>query len=201
MASPRSTIRPRPPHAWQRVLYYANGTPTADNWTAFLLGTRHLVPIRETFGIKTLDELRAVLDPFRHVLGNLVSSSIPYVEQSVILDVINERAKGVLHEWTWLRGSGRVFPQIRTQTLSFEESLYAQLAMALTVAPFTHVKQCRVCRRFFYEPRRRVARFCHAKCREDDAKQRVARYRAAHPEKYREYQRRLMARRRREGTA
>jgi hypothetical protein len=87
--------------------------------------------------------------------------------------------------------------------LTLERSLYAQLATAMTVAPFTVIKQCgrEGCGRFFYKLRRRLLHFCSSSCSARAAKDRTLRYRDAHPEAYREYQRRLMAKRRREGKA
>ena len=71
---------------------------------------------------------------------------------------------------------------------------------AMTVEPFTSIKQCQACGRFFYEPRRKAARLCSAACRTKEARARTARYRAEHKEEYRAYQRKLMAKRRSEGT-
>jgi hypothetical protein len=191
----------RPPYAWESVLHYANAHATAKNWVSVLLRRRGELPIQPTYGFSSVDEVLPVLERFRGLLGSLVATSPEEAERSMILDVINERAQGILHGWTWYRGSGRVFPQIRTKDDSFEQSLYAQLAVAMTVETFTAIKQCKVCQRFFYAPRQRTAALCSNRCRAKDAKIRAARYREEHQDEYRAYQRQLMARRRRKGTA
>jgi len=199
---PKPDLRPkRPPYAWQRVLSFANATPTPTNWVSILLGVRKPVPIRETYGISSAEELRLILHRFRDLLSDLVSSSVPAAKHSGILNTINARAAGVLERWTWVRGTGRVFPQIRTQDNSFEQGLYAQLAIAMSVESFRSIKRCPVCQRFFYAPEQGWAGACSARCRTKALKLRVARYREGHQEEYRAYQRRLMAKRRQEGTA
>ncbi len=190
----------RPPYAWERVLYFANASPTANNWVAVLLQSRTAVPIQRTYGFDSLDDLRPVLDGFRGLLSSLVATSIEEAERSNILDLINKRAAGILRGWTWYRGTGRVFPQIRTLDDSFEQSLYAQLAVAMTAESFTSIKQCKACQRFFYKPRQRTAALCSNRCRAKHAKVRAARYRETHRDEYREYQRGLMRRRRRRST-
>lgn len=191
----------RPPFAWASVLHYANAFVTAENWVAVLLRTRGAAPHGQTYGFHSADEVRPILDEFRDLLGNLLTYSPKEAECSMILEIINERAEGTFYGWTWNLGTGRVFPQIRTKDESFKQYLYAQLATAMTVEAYTSIKRCRVCQRFFYEPRRSTTELCSARCRTADAKSRAARYRADHQEEYREYQRRLMAKRRREGTA
>jgi hypothetical protein len=186
------------------VLHFANARPTEANWQAVLLKPYGMKPMPGVpiFGFTSLEQVDPVLVEFRQVFEQLVNaSSIEAVERSDILDVINARAQGVLKKWTWLQGSARVFPRIETKNDSLEESLYAQLATAMTVEAFTCIKQCRHCGRFFYEPRRSIARFCSARCRARDARQRAERYRKEHQDEYREYQRTLMARRRREKKA
>jgi hypothetical protein len=151
------------------------------------------------FGFTSLAEVEPILAEFRRVLARLANAgSIVDAERSDILDVLNARARGVFKRWRWARGTGRAFSDIVTKNESFEESLYAQLGMALTLEPFTTIKQCRQCEQFFYEPRRSRARFCSAPCRVLNAKMRAGRYRQAHPDEYRDYQRRLMAKRRQE---
>lgn len=201
MPSRSKTTRQFPPYAWKRVLHFANATPTSKNWVAFLLGSRKPVPIRQTYGFSSIEELQPVLARFRETLGTLVASSVEQAENSMILDVINERARGILTGWTWLRGTGRVFPQIRTENDLFEESLYAQLALALSAESFASIQRCGACHRFVYVPQRRAAVFCSTRCRAMAGKLRATRYREEHREKYRAYQRQLMAKRRREGTA
>jgi hypothetical protein len=194
----------RAPFAWAPLLYFANAHPTATNWEAVLLEPYggEPRPGLPTFGFTSLEQVEPILVEFRRVFGQLATApSIEAVERSDILDAINARAQGVLKKWTWLQGTAKVFPRIETKNDSFEESLYAQLATAMTVEAFTSIKQCRQCERFFYEPRRSIARFCSARCRVRDAKQRAERYRLEHQDEYREYQRRLMAKRRREKKA
>src|SRR5262245_5806720 len=203
---PKSTqrTRSRAPFAWAPVLHFANARLTEANWHAVLLKPYGMKPMPgvAVFGLTSLEQVEPVLAEFQRVFGELVNApSIEAVERSDILDVINARAQGVLKKWSWLQGAARVFPRIETKNGSFEESLYAQLATAMTVEPFTSIKQCRQCKRFFYEPRRSIARFCSARCRERDARQRAEQYRSEHRDEYREYQRRLMARRRREKKA
>jgi hypothetical protein len=189
------------PFAWAPVIALANARPTAKSRAAVLLkfygvSTRPGMP---AFEFASVEEVDPVLAEFRRVLGQLANApSVEAVELSDILDVINARAQGVLKKWTWVHGAARLFPRIETKNNSFEESLYAQLATAMTVETFTSIKQCRECERFFYEPRRSIARFCSAGCRARDARQRAERYREGHQDEYREYQRRLMAKRRRE---
>jgi hypothetical protein len=160
------------------------------------------MPGVRTFDFTSLEQVEPILEEFQRVLTQLTNApSIEAVELSDILHVINARAQAVLKRWTWARGTGRPFPQITTKNSSFEESLYAQLLSAMQVEAFTSIKQCRRCERFFYEPRRSIARFCSARCRARDARLRAERYRKEHPDAYREYQRRLMAKRRREKKA
>jgi hypothetical protein len=200
MPTDRTRLK-RPPYSWDRVLWFANAIPNPTNWVSILLGRRKPVPIRQTFGISSVDELRPILDRFRDLLADLVSSSVAAAEHSGIINTINGRAAGVLDRWIWVRGTGRVFPSIRTADDSFEQGLYAQLAMAMSVESFRSIKQCPVCQRFFYAPEQRRTAVCSARCRTKAQKLRVTRYREGHQEEYRAYQRRLMAKRRREGTA
>jgi hypothetical protein len=200
MSTHRKTTK-RPPYGWERVLHYANASPTPKNWVSVLLRTRGGMASRRTYEFGSVDELLPVLERFRSVLSTLVAASPDEAAGSMILDVINERAQGTLDGWTWYGGTGRVFPKIRPKDDSFEQSLYAQLAVAMTAESFTSIKQCKVCQRFFYQPRRRAAALCSAKCRAGDAKSRAAHYREEHRDEYRAYQRRLMAKRRREGSA
>jgi hypothetical protein len=154
------------------------------------------------FEFTSVEELDPVVAEFRRVLGRLANApSVEAVELSDILPIINSRARGVLKKWTWEQGTARVFPRIETENNSFEETLYAELATAMTGVPFTTIKQCRQCKRFFYEPRRSTARLCSAPCRALDARARAERYREEHKDEYRAYQRRLMAKRRRENKA
>jgi len=201
--SPQRT-KSRAPFAWAPLLHFANARLTEANWQAVLLKPYGMQPMAgvAVFGFTSLEQVEPVVADFRRVFGQLVNApSIEAVERSDILDLINARAQGVLKKWTWLQGAAKVFPRIETKNDSFEESLYAQLATAMTVEAFTSIKQCRQCERFFYEPRRSIARFCSAPCRALDAKQRAERYRIEHQDEYREYQRRLMAKRRREKKA
>jgi hypothetical protein len=183
------------------VLHFANARPTEANWRDVLLkpyGMRPMPGVR-TFDFTSSEQVEPILGEFRRVFGQLVNApSIEAVELSDILHVIDTRAQAILKRWTWARGTGRPFPEIATKNGSFEESLYAQLLIAMQVEAFTSIKQCRQCERFFYEPRRSTARFCSARCRARDARQRAERYRREHQDEYREYQRRLMAKRRRE---
>jgi hypothetical protein len=156
-------------------------------------------PDLPVFGFTSLAEVEPILAEFRRFLARLTNAaSVEDAERSDILDVVNARAQGVFKRWTWARGTGRVFPQITTKNSSFEESLYAQLATAITIESFTTIKQCRQCKDFFYEPRRSRARLCSGTCRARDARARAQRYREQHPDEYRDYQRELMAKRRRE---
>jgi hypothetical protein len=203
---PKSTqrTRSRAPFAWAFVLALANMQPTERSRHAALLKFYGIdaQPGMPAFEFTSVEELDPVVAEFRRVLGRLANApSVEAIELSDILDVINERAQGVLKKWTWVQGGARVFPRIETQHHTFEESLYAELLMAMQVEAFTSIKQCRQCERFFYEPRRSTARFCSARCRARDARQRAGRYRQEHQEEYREYQRRLMAKRRREKKA
>lgn len=204
MATRNRQTRNRAPFAWAPVLHFANARPTATSWEAVLLKPYGVKPMpgRPTFGFTSREQIEPILGEFRRVVGQLVNApSVEAAELSDILDIINARAQGVLKKWTWVHGAARVFPRIETRNDSFEESLYAQLATAMTVEPFTTIKQCRQCERFFYEPRRSTARLCSARCRARDDRQRAERYREEHKDEYREYQRRLMAKRRREDKA
>jgi hypothetical protein len=196
--------RSRTPFAWAFVLALANMQPTARSRHSALrkLYGINAQPGMPAFEFTSVEEIDPVLAEFRRVLRQLTNArSIEAVELSDTLDIINARARGVLKKWTWVRGAARVFPRIETEHNSFEESLYAQLATAMTVEAFTSIKQCGQCERFFYDPRRSVARLCSARCRERDARQRAERYRKEHLDEYREYQRRLMAKRRLEKKA
>jgi hypothetical protein len=200
---PRRTAS-RAPFAWAIPLHFANAKLTAKNWEAVLLKPLGMRPTPglPPFGFTSLEQVEPILVEFRRVFGQLVNApSVEAVELSDILAIINSRAQGVLKKWTWVQRTGRVFPRIETKNNSFEEGLYAQLATAMTGEPFTVVKQCRQCERFFYEPRRSTARLCSAPCRARDARARAERYREEHKDEYREYQRRLMAKRRREEKA
>lgn len=203
---PRTTQQAgsRTPFAWAPVLHFANARPTAKNWEQVLLKPSGMSPMpgRPTFGFTSHEQVDPILMEFRRVVGQLVNApSVEAVELSDTLDIINSRAQGVLKKWSWVRGAGRVFPRIETRSDSFEELLYALLLTAMSLEPFTTIKQCRECERFFYEPRRSMARLCSARCRAQDAKQRAERYRNEHRDEYREYQRKLMAQRRREDKA
>jgi hypothetical protein len=187
-----------PPFAWRRVLHFANAHPTAKNWTAILLQRRGRPgPNAQVFGLKGADEVAPILAEFRRVLSRLVAYRTPRAaEFSDILTLINERARLRSDGWLWERGTGRTFHRIETATSSFEESLYAQLGLALMVESFLSVTECRRCGRFFYVGRRRNTRLCSPRCRVLDARARAARHRSQNPDKYREQQRRLMAARR-----
>jgi hypothetical protein len=204
MSPPRKRSKPRPPHAWRRVFYFANGKPSPKDWRQFLLELPANAPVPEipTFGVQSYEELHQTLGAFKAFLGRLVHyPTIRAAEGSDFHRVLNERARGKLKGWIWARGTGRLFMRVETEDLTFEESLYAQLAMALTVESFSKFRQCENCERFFYEPKQRKVRLCSESCREAAALARAAHYRETHKEAYREYQRQLMARRRREGRA
>jgi len=196
MPRPKPLTR-RAPYAWDLVLHFANAEVTEKNWAAVLLRSQRAKPVQPTYGFDTADEVRPVLENFRALLASLVVLSPKDAERSDILEMINDRARAVLHRWIWYRGTGRVVPEIRTRDDSFEQSLYAQLALAMTVEPFTSIKQCRVCARFFYQPTRSAAPLCSSRCRTKDVRIRAAQYRMEHQDQYREYQRQLMATRRR----
>ena len=192
----------RPPYAWGQVLRYVNARPSESNWRQYLAGVPvgQAVPAGPVYGFGSLAELEPVLAEFRDFLSRLVSfPTIRAAEHSDVKSIINERASGRFKGWLWVRGTGRLFARIEPDQLSFEQSLYAQLAVAMTVQPFTVIKRCKNCERFFYEPIRKRARLCSRSCREAEAAARVQRYRLAHPERYREYQRKLMKQRRRRG--
>ena len=192
------------PDVWRQTLHFANARVTPDNWRSVLLKLQGIQPMpdKPLFGFRTVAELEPVLVEFRAVLGRLACfDSVDAAQGSDLLQLLNARAKGVLKKWIWDRGTGRVFPYFDTENQSFEEALYASLLVAMSVEPFTNVKQCRECARFFYEPHRVVAALCSANCRTRAARTRVERYRREHADQYREYQRGLMAKRRRQGTA
>ena len=198
------TAAARPPFAWAPVLHFANAGPTDQTWPSVLLKFQGIRPGpgEKVFGLTSLAEVEPILHEFRALLARLVNTPPGNeIAFSDILSIISARARGTLKGWAPVRGTGRAFPRITTQNDSFEESLYAQLATAMTVEPYTTIKQCSQCQRFFYEPRRRIARLCSARCRARDAKTRAGRYRETHQDAYRAYQRELMAKRRREGKA
>jgi hypothetical protein len=212
MATRTTRSNRRPPDAWSQVLYYANGRPTADTWRQFLLQAPPLpfdlppgaqLP-DQVEGLRSYDEADEILREYRSFLSRLVHfPTIRAAEASDVRAELNERAHGQFKEWLWAEGTGRLFPRIAPAGLTFERSLYAQLATAMTVAPFTVIKQCgrEGCGRFFYRLGRRLLRFCSRSCSASAAKARTLKYREAHPDDYREYQRQLMAKRRREGKA
>jgi hypothetical protein len=212
MATRTTRSNRRPPDAWGYVLYYANGRPTPDTWRRFLLQAPPL-PLElppgarlpdQVAGLRSCDELEEILRGFRGFLSRLAHfPTIRAAEASDVRTELNERAQGRFKEWLWAQGTGRLFPRIEPAGLTLERSLYAQLATAMTVAPFTVIKQCgrEGCGRFFYRLGRRLLRFCSRSCSASAAKARTLKYRETHPDKYREYQRQLMAKRRREGKA
>ncbi len=213
MPTRRTRSKRHPPDAWKTVLYFVNGGPSPDTWKEFLLAAPPApiklapgvaIPDGPLEGLRSFDELEAILREFRDYLSRLVRfPTVRAAEASEVRATLNQRAQGEFKGWQWARGTGRLFARIEPADLSREQSLYAQLATAMTVESFTVIKQCgrRECGRFFYEPKRRKVRYCSAACGEADAKARTLRYREEHQDEYREYQRRLMAKRRREGKA
>jgi hypothetical protein len=186
------------------VLHYANGRPTEATWRQFLLEQPATSPAPDStiFGIASFDQLVPILIAFRDLLARLVRCpTVRAAESSDVRAAINERARPSFLGWSWVRGTGRLFARLETEDLTFEQSLYAQLGVAMQEAAFTVIKQCGSCERFFYEPRRKKARYCSVSCRDAAAHARVRRYREADPNRYRDYQRRLMAQRRREGKS
>jgi hypothetical protein len=186
------------------VLHYANGRPTESTWRQFLLVQSATSPVPDSpiFGIASLAQLLPILIAFRDLLARLVRyPTVRAAESSDVRATINERACPRFLGWSWVRGTGRLFARLETEDLTFEQSLYAQLGVAMQEEAFTVLKQCGSCDRFFYEPRRQKVRYCSVSCRDAAALARVQRYREADPNRYRDYQRRLMAQRRREGTS
>jgi hypothetical protein len=191
------------PFAWRQLLHYANGRPTAATWRQFLLRRSITQPVPDdvTLGL-SFAELEPVLAEFRSLLDRLLSfRTVRQAEASDVMLLINQRAQGQFRGWIWLKGTGKLFPRVEPKDRTVEQTLYAQLALALTVEPFTAFKRCKQCGRFFYEPRRQRARLCSAACRRADAKTRALQYRETHQEDYRNYQRKLMAKRREDGKA
>ena len=197
MVQVKSERSRKTPLSARRVIFFANTNPPQRAWRRYVV--RHFdrdlhppegMPI---YGIGSRDELMQILTEFRSAVDTLITlPGARSYEGSVLLRLIEHRAQ-LQHDRHYWASDKRVFRTEKTANGTFSELLFAQILFALQKAPRTCFRRCETCRRYFFEPTRRLVGYCSQRCRD---RARVDRYRERNRERYLAYQRSLMAERR-----
>lgn len=196
----------RAPYPMRYALFYANARPTERSWRSVVIGRRvrgerdpdRLLPAGPAAGVSSFEVARQILDRFRSTVESLTAPDLNDEVVSKIGERILGEGKAETKKYLFDARSRRFYRAWGTASDSFSEALYANLGLALEQCDVDSIRHCSECKRFFYDGSKRSTAYCSARCRKRGT---IRAYRQRNPEGYREYQRKLMARRRTEGKA
>jgi len=194
------------PPTWplEVVLHYANCEIGEEGWQQVVLGPFQRdfppPPTRDTptFGVRSAEMARSIVGEFRSALDRLTQlQSTEGDEARELLRDITERASLRVDGYRLDADSGRLEPNLSTESGKFRELLFAYLVICLSEIPYYCLCRCRECGVFFQERSRRRPHYCSPRCRSAST---VREHRRKNPDHYRERQRELMKKRRNSRT-
>ncbi|MEO6030202.1 MAG: CGNR zinc finger domain-containing protein [Candidatus Binatia bacterium] len=178
MTTPRS--RKEDGSTWKRsvplraVLHYANARPTEQSWQNVVLGPARRDVIgggkwpkdKPPFGVPSLAECETTLRRFRDFVVAFTKLKSPTTTDAVQLaETLAARARLVPHRFGFDQRTSRLVQRWTTQEDSFEEILYAQLALALQEVPYSWLHRCENCEIVFASDSKREIKYCSPRCR------------------------------------
>jgi hypothetical protein len=159
----------------QIVLKFANAKISDENWREIVgnafapIGIVQSVdPTKSVYDVDSPQKTKRIHDKLRAVMLALVElealDSIPALD---LAQMITDRANVTVERFGWDQETGRLMPRWKTEQSSFEEGLFAHLALALGDGRSAKrtLHRCTECGNLFYDPTRRPARYCSQPCR------------------------------------
>ena len=163
------------------VSHFANVRSTPASWRRDVLGPfKRLIlgdaPIPDSlpvFGVHSFEQLEAELSNFRDILDRLVRLKASNVDEARDLaQLITEGSRLRMRRFAIDRKTRLLVPRWDSETQSFNEMLYAHLALTFCQVPIHRLRRCAACNHFFFSTSGQKAKYCTGRCQIRAAMQR-----------------------------